>query len=372
MTDDLADFFQPSYRISREKLLAGAHRLAPLHGVCVDSRALEQRGPEGETLALDFTIVGARRPKHALVVTSGTHGVEGFTGSAVQHWMLEVLLPRLKLGPDTAVILQHANNPWGFAWTRRVNENNVDFNRNFLERFDPTLCSADYELLYDVLNPPDLDPANEAARLARLDAFVAEHGARRFQTAASEGQYKYPEGLQFGGQELQPGARHLLALVSEHLSQAQTVAWLDFHTGLGTFAACELITGADPDSPSHRFSQQLWRGAVKAANAGDSVSPPLIGVMDRGLARTLPADCRFAVAAPEYGTYEMNRVMMALRADNWLHHRGDPTDATGRAIKAEILEVFRPANRDWMREIVRSGGAYVEQALEHLPGVGRR
>ena len=34
---------------------------------------------------------------------------------------------------DVAIVLVHALNPFGFAWRRRWNENNVDLNRNFLD-----------------------------------------------------------------------------------------------------------------------------------------------------------------------------------------------------------------------------------------------
>ncbi len=162
MTTLISSTFQPSYRVSRERLLEGAHQLSGRLDVCVDSRDLAQRGPDGETLALDFVVFGARRPRHAVVVSSGTHGVEGYTGSAIQHWVLQQLLPRLTLAPDTALILQHANNPYGFAWHRRVNENNVDLNRNFQQQFDPMLCSPDYESLFEAINPPDLEPARPA------------------------------------------------------------------------------------------------------------------------------------------------------------------------------------------------------------------
>ena len=81
---DPADYFPASYRVSRERLLAAAHALSPLHDVCVDSRAIAPRGPDGETLALDFVVFGARRPRHVLVVSSGTHGVEGFTGAVTE------------------------------------------------------------------------------------------------------------------------------------------------------------------------------------------------------------------------------------------------------------------------------------------------
>ncbi|MBX3590112.1 MAG: DUF2817 domain-containing protein [Burkholderiaceae bacterium] len=366
--DDPAAFFQPSYRVSRERLLEAAHALSTRLPVLVDSRSIAPRGPDGETLALDWVSFGARRPRHALVLSSGTHGVEGYTGSAIQHHALATVLPRLRLAPDAALVIQHANNPYGFAWHRRVNEDNVDFNRNFRDRFDPTQCSADYEALYDCLNPTDLDPAREAERWARIDAFIAAHGLRRFQQAAVEGQYRYPEGLQFGGHAQAEGTRHLLALVREHLCDTQTVIWLDFHTGLGDFAACELITGAPVADAGYAFSQQVWPAGVKSAAGGESVSTPLNGLLDRGLAAALPGRARFAFAYPEYGTWEPMRVIRAMRLDNWLAHYGDRHDATGRAIEAEMLEAFRPDSRDWERRVVTSGAELVAQALARLPG----
>jgi hypothetical protein len=371
---DPADFFQPSYAVSRERFLAAAHALAHRHDVLIDSRALDVRGPDGGTLALDFAIFGARRPTHVLVLSSGTHGVEGYTGSAVQHHVLTEVLPRLRLADGTAIVLQHANNPYGFAWGRRVNESNVDFNRNFLQHFDPTLCDADYERLHDVLNPPDLDPAAEAQRWASVEAFVAEHGVRRWQQAAMGGQYRYPKGMQYGGARQEQGTRHLLALVGEHLAQARTVLWLDFHTGLGAFGDCELVTGAMPDSACYRLSTEVWPGWIKSATSGESVSTPLNGLLDRGIEPALPAGCRFAFGFPEYGTYEPMRMTRAIRADNWLYAHGNPTDLGDpltRSIRDEILEVFRPASPDWRRRIVATGAELVAQGLAHLPGASR-
>lgn len=370
MTDP-ADHFPPSYAVSRERLLAGASALASRHDVRVDSRALAVRGPDGGTLALDWVMFGARRPRQALVLSSGTHGVEGYTGAAVQHHVLQAVLPRLALADDTAIVLQHANNPYGFAWHRRVNESNVDINRNLRDRFDPSQCHPDYVRLHDELNPPDLDPQAESRRWATIDAFIAEHGLRHFQQAAIGGQYRYPRGLQYGGAALEAGPSHLLALVREHLAAAESVLWLDFHTGLGAFGDCELVTGAAADSDCYRRSVAVWPGYVKSATSGESVSTPLNGLLDRALEAALPAGCGFAFGYPEYGTYEPMRVIRAIRADNWLHAHGDTTDATGRAIEAEILEAFRPASPEWRRRIVATGAELVDQALAHLPGVRR-
>jgi hypothetical protein len=39
----------------------------------------------------------------------------------------------ISVGSDDAVVFVHALNPYGMAWLRRVNENNIDLNRNFME-----------------------------------------------------------------------------------------------------------------------------------------------------------------------------------------------------------------------------------------------
>ena len=370
---DPARHFQPSYRVSRERLLERAHALSDRLPVHVDTRPISPLGPDGETLALDFVVFGARAPRRALVVSSATHGVEGYTGSALQHWMLDELLPRVRLDDDTAVVIQHANNPYGFAWHRRVNENNVDFNRNFADAYDPDRCDPDYVRMHDDINPPDLAPQNETQRRARFDAYIAEHGLRRFQQAVIGGQYRFPHGVQFGGDALQPGAAHLLALVREHLSRAELVAWVDVHTGLGPFGDCELITGAASDSDSYRASNEVFPGHVHSASSGESVSTPLNGLLDRGLERAMPAGCRFAFCYPEYGTYDPMRIILAMRADNWLHNHGDPHAALRaggpqHALKTEMLEAFRPDSREWERRIVEHGADLIETALSRIPG----
>lgn len=358
--------FPASYRAGRERLLEAVSQVANRLPVVVDSRSLAARGPDGETLALDFVVVGARRPKRAVVVSSGTHGGEGFVGSAIQLLLAKRVLPTLALDADSALVLLHAINPYGFAWHRRVNEDNIDLNRNFRETFDPQACHADYIALYDVMNPTDLDPEHERERWTTLEAFVARHGMRHFQQVFSEGQYRFPEGLQYGGQAQAQSTRHLLDFVSEYFVSSKALVWLDIHTGLGESAACELISGAGPSDPGLRFARSIWSDEVRSALAGESLSTPLNGLLDGGIARALPAGCTFGMAFAEYGTHPLDRVMRALRADNWLHHHGDRADAVGRAIDAEMLEAFCPIDNRWREQTTRHGVGLVTQALAAL------
>ena len=91
-----------------------------------------RRRVRAEPLTIDITVVGAAKPTSALVLSSGVHGVEGLFGSAVQLAFLEQLAARWQPPLVRPLFCIHAINPFGFAWQRRFNEDNVDLNRNFL------------------------------------------------------------------------------------------------------------------------------------------------------------------------------------------------------------------------------------------------
>jgi hypothetical protein len=55
-----------------------------------------------------------------------------------------------------------------------------------------------------------------------------------------------------------------------------------------------------------------------------------------------------------------------MRADNWLHAHGDPDSERARAIREELLAVFRPADPAWMRRVLEVGARLVREARDGL------
>ena len=96
-----------------------------------------------------------------------------------------------------------------------------------------------------------------------------------------------------------------------------------------------------------------------------SVSVPLCGVIERGLERALPGRSLTPLTA-EFGTHEPARVFWAARADNWLHHHGEPESDQGRAIQEELLEVFCPADPGWRARVLDQGAALLRSAAGAL------
>ena len=357
MPRDAALHFPASYGAAREAFLAAAGA----RGFRSAGHALAARGPDGGELTIDVAYFGPEAPRATLVVSSGIHGVEGFAGSALQHRFLTRDFEPSSWPPHLGVLLIHAVNPHGFAALRRVNESNVDLNRNFVAHPEEHEANPGYAELHEVINPRDLEPETEARCLEEIRAFAEKHGLGRLQEVLTRGQYDWPEGVQFGGLCDEESARALRSIAAGETRGAEHVLWIDLHTGLGRHGELELISEYAPGDPAYERGREWFGPSARSTLAGDSVSVPLCGVMERGLERALPGRSLTPLTA-EFGTHASGRVFWAMRADNWLHHHGDPESDRGRAIQEELVEVFCPADPAWRARVMTQGAALLRTA----------
>jgi len=354
--------FPTDYATGRHRFLAAAEDL----GARVASWAIDVRDRRGGELAVDVAYVGPDTPARVLTVSSGIHGVEGFAGSALQHQLLTEQWAGLDVPPDTGLMVVHAINPFGFAELRRVNESNVDLNRNFLDHPAEHTTNPGYEELFDDINPDELDEATDEASRSRLLEWAQERGFPALQAAISSGQYAHPRGVQFGGAGVEASNRILREIAGRECRGAAHVAWIDVHTGLGPYGVPEMITEVAPDQPAYLRGRAWFGDIVKSTTSGESVSAKLHGVMELGLEQALGPETELTALAAEFGTYDPVRVFWSMRADNWLEHHGEHESERGRAVKAELLEVFRPDDDVWSRSVLERGASLVEQALRGL------
>jgi len=357
----ISEYFSPDYASARVRFRAAAERA----GATLREYALPQlRGVQGEALAMDVVRLGPTQASAALVVISGTHGVEGFCGSGCQVGLLTDRLWEA-LPQSACLVLVHALNPFGFSWSRRVNEDGVDLNRNFVDFTKPLPSSVAYEALHDWLVPPDWQGEARRAADAALAALMQKQGPRSVQAAITGGQYTRPTGLFYGGSGPTWSATTLARVLKETVpASVGRLAVLDLHTGLGPAAYGEPILTSSATGDVDRARR--WYGPeVKDLAADESVSARVVGSVADGVRRTLP-QAELTFLALEFGTIPLERVLTALRADHWLYAHA-PRDATLRVETArQMREAFFSESPAWQTAVYGRTADFVYRAFRGL------
>lgn len=366
----MASFFSQDYAEAREEFLAAVSG----RGLKADSAVHPSRkGAKGEDLAMDAVLLGAADAASLLIVTSATHGVEGFCGSGCQRALLadEDLLKRIDPG-RIAVLLVHAVNPHGFSHLRRANEDNIDLNRNFLDFLRPqpkSAASAGYEELHELLLPAEWPP--NAANTAALLAARERMGQREFQAAVSAGQSTHSTGLFFSGTTPSWSNRTLRALVKRHGAGRRCIGWIDIHTGLGPSGHGEKIF-AGRNEAADLARTRAWYGAdVMSYYDGGSASAEVKG----SAALCVYEECsgaEIACMGLEYGTVPFDAVLQALRGAHWLEIHPDAPLGLRASIDRSMLDAFYTDTELWKGMILGQSRTAILQAVTALAQVRGR
>ena len=204
----------PSYAAARAAFLAAASAA----GARLSEYPHDLKGPDGGDLAIDVAEFG---PEEAIV------GVAGDVGDAWRGGFRRVgVAARVgsrsaqPIDPTTVrVVLVHALNPYGFAWVRRVNEDNVDLNRNFIDWDEPVPTNPDYVELAEAIVPAswtDEEQAAHARRTARATSTsTVSRNCRRSSAAVST---QEPNGVFYGGTGPVWSHRWLRSWFADHLA----------------------------------------------------------------------------------------------------------------------------------------------------------
>ncbi|MHB1090062.1 MAG: M14 family metallopeptidase [Ilumatobacteraceae bacterium] len=301
-------------------------------------------GPNGEPLAIDVAELGSPDAEKTVVVVSGTHGVEGYCGSALQtEWLTKHSEDR---PGDTRVILVHGFNPFGFAWVRRVNEDNVDLNRNFINWGTTPPMNTDYQRVANLLVPTKFTEAEQQRTLNELFTVAGEWGMDRFQAAVSGGQFTYPTGLFYGGTGPVWSHRWIGNWAATALRQTRQLTIIDLHTGLGPWGVGELISSRPHNHAEFQRAIHKW-GEIRSMVDGDSVSANVTGDW-LGITSEFSPTMEVTAVALEFGTVDLITVMQALRADAWLHAHGDPASPYAHQVRTQVRAAFADDDPKWI------------------------
>ena len=359
-----APHFAQTYGEARGKFLAaarscGARIFRDVHP--------SERGEEGEELSIDWAALGEEGTPGLLLLSSGTHGVEGFCGSGCQVALLhdEAFLSALA-GAGVGVLMLHALNPSGFSYLRRANEDNADLNRNFVDFGGPLPASDAYAALRQLLLPTAWPPP--ADNEAKLAAWVAAHGAPAFQAAVTGGQYSFADGMFYGGSRPSWSNACLRTALRAQAPACTRLGWIDLHTGLGPRGHGEKIWSGRDEARAIARARAWWGAEVTSAFEGSASAARVTGLV----ASAAYDECPRTEVTPmtlEYGTYALEHTLQALRAEHWLQQHPEAPPAQQREIKRALRDAFYVDADDWKTAVVEPALAACLQAIAALAPV---
>ena len=356
----LAAAFAPSYREARAKFIAAAETRSLAVERHVHPNA---QGASGEELSIDVALLGDPYAKALLVVTSAMHGVEGFGGSGCQVALLAEPMVTGATRGDVALLFVHAVNPYGFSHLRRANEDNVDLNRNFRDFSVPPVRNTGYAALHALLVPEQWPPT--ADNTAAIGAHLARDGAAQMQSAVSSGQSDFPDGLFYAGRMPAWSNTTLRDILRRYGGGRARLAWIDVHTGLGAWGHAERIHSG-PNDPAAIARNRAWYGAdVTTVYDGTSTSAEGSGIAYDAALASCPG-AQYTGIVVEFGTRPLERVLQALRADQWLANHPGAGRLLADAIRQQTRASFYDDSDAWRGLVYGQARATVLQALRGL------
>jgi predicted deacylase len=331
------------------------------------------RGKDGEELALDIAVFGQRGSK-VLLVTSGCHGVEGYCGSGIQLAALNDQLVKSAYDAGVTLVLAHALNPYGFSFGRRVNEDNVDLNRNFHDFAQPLPVNEGYAPLHELLIPSIWPPPVSSEALLREQ--FQTRGMPYMQGAITAGQFTHLQGLHYSGKA--PVWSHLQTrrLLKEHCSYAAHFAWIDLHSGLGPSGVGERIFSPCYTPENSHVAPAMWQrandwwaggGATPLTQVGkDSASTNKIRGNLNASALWECLNSSITKVTLEFGTLPPLVVLQAMRAEQWLQLHPQTDTTVAEQIRQDLKNAFYVDTPQWRSAVVQQGLEAIEQAISGL------
>ena len=327
------------------------------HNVVHEQLNLDHCGPFSEELIIDIAIVGSIQSEKMFLYTSGIHGVEGFAGSAIQLSVLDLISNEAPF--DThCIIFIHIINPYGMAWLRRVNENNVDLNRNFLNEKSEFHGEPDgYERINNFLNPSKIPNKYDFSFYLKGVLYLVKYGFRNLKQWIAQGQYQRSDSIQFGGKEMQKGPALIMNWLKNNITQVKEAVAVDLHTGLGPSGYDTILIPDTINKEDYDVLKNIYQDHVAPLDPDKGIGYKIKGDLHSGITNYF-SDIKWIYVTQEFGTFPPTTVFKNLRAENmWTQNsslKGDE-ELLKHWSRMKLMRTFNPDDQVWQSKIIDRG-----------------
>ena len=354
----MIDIFE-SYQSARKHFISKAQQ----QELSIEGHTLPNHlGIDGETLSCDIASPSHQKHNTCLIVSSGVHGIEGYCGSGIQQTLLGSRIYQ-EISQHVDVHLVHAVNPYGFSHGSRVNEGNIDLNRNFIDFTEKKAPWALYEEYRSRAYPHNWQDVSLQQVFDILKQVERDVGIEKMQAITTHGQHDYPQDLFYGGD--QPAWSTLLwqSYIQSIVTNYDFIIHIDLHTGLGLEGDCQAIYTGLPELTDKVTLAQQWLGynAVIIPGTQDSISASIDGTLGSYIDKF---DVTSISVALEFGTQPIDKIIQTLAMDCWLKHNPQADKLVHLKIKQALREAFLVDSPSWRKAVWEHTEFYLKRLLD--------
>ncbi len=324
-------------------------------------------------LSLDWCYIPAQKTKEKLLIlNSGLHGIEGYTGSALQVMFIEKILKQ-QLPDNMGVLFLHSLNPYGFKYHRKVTENNVDLNRNCVQgdqMFD--IENNGYGELTDMLMPAKpLNLSNLRNQFFYLIAIykIIRESMPVLRQAALQGQYEYDKGFYYGGQAYEPQIDSLKPFLIDKIDDYKMLLNIDLHTAYGERGTMHKFIDKPEDEKVLKGIETIFKG--EKIDWGSSDDFYTINGEYIVWANSLVPDVQCIPMLFEFGTMDSQETFGSLKSmqimiiENQGVHYGYKNEKNELKAKYLFDEMYYPSSNVWRSKVISDGYNTMSNMMEN-------
>jgi predicted deacylase len=329
----------------------------------VEISKLIVRSDADSDLSIDTVYIPAQREaKKLIIMSSGVHGIEGFTGSAVQRYFMSEVLDEERL-QNMGVLLIHAINPYGFKYERRVSENNVDMNRNFhINKGLFARNNEGYTKIHAFLNPPkEAKPGyfRNGLFFIKTAYYILKYKMKTLRQSTLEGQYEFKNGIFYGGTDFEMQKGWLEQLILEKTRDYEYVFVIDLHTGYGERGELHFLPGDVQDEKRITLLETMFKDfTIDRPNTERKFIIVRGGFRDY-VGNLIHPDRNYIGTVFEFGTLDSHKTVGSVRSlhnmilENQGFHHGFVNSKSEKIVKKRFREMFFPSSETWRSRVMK-------------------
>jgi uncharacterized protein DUF2817 len=366
-------YFKETYSDSRAEFIKSAVSLKGKYKNVILTK-IPVPSKKEKDLTIDCLYIPARKSnKNLIIIVSGTHGIEGFTGSAVERMFMNEIVND-KILENMGIVVIHGMNPYGFKVVRRVTENNVDLNRNSdvnKKLFETK--NTGYVKLNEFLNPAQkVDVASLGNKFYILTAIqkILTASMKTLRQAILQGQYTLDKGIYFGGKKFEPQIISIKKYFVPLLKKYSSVMSIDLHTGFGERGVAHLFPNPIKDPKVKVSLKKIFAGyhIIDSGSSDDFYTVHGSFVDFIGL---INPNIFYLPMLIEYGTLNSQTTVGSIKSlhtsiiENQGFYYGYETAEDEKEVKKRYREMFYPSSKGWRSTVIEKSRKLLKSAVEN-------